>query len=217
MVLCGVGLGPSTPLFTLAIQNAVPRKDLGQATSASQFFRQIGASLGGALLGAIMGASLGGFLAANLPTGSSSMTAELIPGISEESIMQRGGTDVMEQTAAAYIELYLQVEGAIAKGDQSALKDLAQHPLMPVDLQTVLATEEMAMLDLPAIDSGLQQAAKERGEHIQEIVREGFSQAITGIYRITLIMVALSILVTLFVPEIPLRRTNDPAPMEGIG
>ncbi|MCA1791246.1 MAG: MFS transporter, partial [Thioalkalivibrio sp.] len=50
-VLCGVGAGPTMPLFTLAIQNAVDVRMVGQATSASQFFRQIGATVGAAIMG----------------------------------------------------------------------------------------------------------------------------------------------------------------------
>jgi EmrB/QacA subfamily drug resistance transporter len=38
MLICGLGLGPSMPLYTLAIQNAVPLQLIGQATSAGQFF-----------------------------------------------------------------------------------------------------------------------------------------------------------------------------------
>jgi hypothetical protein len=72
MVLCGLGIGPSLPLYTLAIQNAVDVRMLGQATSASQFFRQIGGACGAAVMGAVMALglmrSLGGDLAA-IPTG----------------------------------------------------------------------------------------------------------------------------------------------------
>ncbi len=58
MVICGLGVGPSLPLFTLAIQNAVDVRRLGQATSASQFFRQIGGSIGAAALGAVLAVTL---------------------------------------------------------------------------------------------------------------------------------------------------------------
>ena len=54
MVICGLGLGPSFPLYTLAIQNAVDFRKIGQATSASQFFRQIGGTVGAALMGAVL-------------------------------------------------------------------------------------------------------------------------------------------------------------------
>jgi len=58
MVVCGLGIGPSMPLYTLAIQNAVDVRKLGQATSASQFFRQIGGAVGAALMGAVMALGL---------------------------------------------------------------------------------------------------------------------------------------------------------------
>ncbi len=58
MVVCGLGIGPSMPLYTLAIQNAVDVRKLGQATSASQFFRQIGGAVGAAVMGAVMALGL---------------------------------------------------------------------------------------------------------------------------------------------------------------
>jgi hypothetical protein len=50
----GVGLGPSMSTFNIAIQNAVPRSHMGVATSASQFFRQIGGTVGIAVFGAVL-------------------------------------------------------------------------------------------------------------------------------------------------------------------
>jgi MFS family permease len=54
MVLIGTGLGPSQGLFTIAIQNAVEPRQIGVATSASQFSRQIGSTIGIALFGALL-------------------------------------------------------------------------------------------------------------------------------------------------------------------
>ena len=53
-LLLGVGLGPSMSTFNIVIQNAVGRAQMGVATSASQFFRQIGGTVGIALFGAIL-------------------------------------------------------------------------------------------------------------------------------------------------------------------
>jgi EmrB/QacA subfamily drug resistance transporter len=58
MVVAGLGIGPGLPLYTLAIQNAVDVRRLGQATSASQFFRQIGGAVGTALMGAVLATTL---------------------------------------------------------------------------------------------------------------------------------------------------------------
>ncbi len=53
MILLGLGLGPSVPLYTLAIQNAVPTRSIGVATAAATFFRQIGSTMGVTLLGVV--------------------------------------------------------------------------------------------------------------------------------------------------------------------
>ena len=58
MVLLGIGLGPSIPLFTLAIQTAVPMQQIGVATAAATFFRQMGTTIGIAIIGTIFASSL---------------------------------------------------------------------------------------------------------------------------------------------------------------
>ncbi len=59
IVIGGVGLGVTFPLFTIAVQNALPPNLLGVATSSIQFFRFIGGSVGAALLGTVMINSFG--------------------------------------------------------------------------------------------------------------------------------------------------------------
>jgi EmrB/QacA subfamily drug resistance transporter len=54
VTLLGVGLGPAQSVFNLASQNAVPRSQLGVATSAGQFFRQVGSTVGVAVFGAVL-------------------------------------------------------------------------------------------------------------------------------------------------------------------
>ena len=54
MVVLGAGIGSFMQVMTLAVQNAVPRGELGVATATATFFRTMGSSLGGALFGAIL-------------------------------------------------------------------------------------------------------------------------------------------------------------------
>jgi EmrB/QacA subfamily drug resistance transporter len=63
MVVLGLGIGCVMQVLVVAIQNAVPRSQLGTATSSSTFFRSIGGSFGIAIFGAIFNNRL----AANLP------------------------------------------------------------------------------------------------------------------------------------------------------
>jgi hypothetical protein len=54
MVLFGVGLGFNFQPLTLAVQNAVPPREIGVATSSATFTRQIGGTLGTAIFLSIL-------------------------------------------------------------------------------------------------------------------------------------------------------------------
>jgi EmrB/QacA subfamily drug resistance transporter len=54
MVVLGLGLGAVMQTYILIVQNAVPREDLGIATSITQLTRSIGATLGPAIFGTVM-------------------------------------------------------------------------------------------------------------------------------------------------------------------
>jgi MFS family permease len=58
-VLLGFGLGLLMQNLVLVVQNAVPSRDLGAATSAGQFSRQIGGTIGVSVMGAILASGLG--------------------------------------------------------------------------------------------------------------------------------------------------------------
>ena len=63
MFVLGAGIGGVMQVLVVAVQNAVPRSQLGTATSSSAFFRSIGGSFGVAVFGAVFNNRL----AANLP------------------------------------------------------------------------------------------------------------------------------------------------------
>ncbi len=58
MIVLGFGMGLFLQIMTVAVQNAVMRKDLGTATSLVTFARSIGSALGAALFGAVLVARL---------------------------------------------------------------------------------------------------------------------------------------------------------------
>ena len=57
MFIVGLGVGPTFSVFTIVIQNAVPFRQLGVATSNLTFFRQIGGTVALALVGTIFGST----------------------------------------------------------------------------------------------------------------------------------------------------------------
>ncbi|MEU8529255.1 MFS transporter [Streptomyces sp. NPDC048629] len=65
----GVGIGLVMPVLILAVQNSVPPADLGAATSAHNYFRQIGGSVGAAVFGTLFAHRLDGALSERLADG----------------------------------------------------------------------------------------------------------------------------------------------------
>jgi len=65
----GAGLGTSLHTYMLVVQNAVRRSDLGVASGAVQFARNVGSTLGVALVGTIMNSALRRTLPRHLPAG----------------------------------------------------------------------------------------------------------------------------------------------------
>ena len=58
LALMGVGLGLSSQILVLIVQNAFPSRQVGTATAATTYFRQIGASLGSAVVGTLFASRL---------------------------------------------------------------------------------------------------------------------------------------------------------------
>ncbi len=68
MAVLGAGIGMVMPVLILAVQNSVRPADLGTATSANNYFRQIGGSVGAAIFGTLFADRLAAALAERLPT-----------------------------------------------------------------------------------------------------------------------------------------------------
>ncbi|MFC7845021.1 MFS transporter [Streptomyces sp. NPDC057382] len=69
MAVLGAGFGLVMPVLVLAVQNSVRPADLGTATSAGNYFRQIGGSVGAAVFGTLFADRLADALAEQLPAG----------------------------------------------------------------------------------------------------------------------------------------------------
>ena len=58
MVVLGLGLGATMPVFNLVVQSAFTREKLGEVTASVQLARSIGGTVGTAILGGVMNAGL---------------------------------------------------------------------------------------------------------------------------------------------------------------
>ncbi|KND24385.1 MFS transporter [Streptomyces acidiscabies] len=67
MAVLGAGIGLAMPVLVLAVQNSVRPADLGTATSANNYFRQIGGSVGAAIFGTLFANRLADALRERVP------------------------------------------------------------------------------------------------------------------------------------------------------
>ncbi|MYT09509.1 MULTISPECIES: MFS transporter [Streptomyces] len=86
MAVLGTGIGMVMPVLVLAVQNSVRPADLGTATSANNYFRQIGGSVGAAVFGTLFAHRLADSLQQRLPTveglpDPESLTPQLVHGL----------------------------------------------------------------------------------------------------------------------------------------
>jgi MFS family permease len=63
LVIVGLGIGTTFPLYLTAVQVALPRQYLGVASSQIQFWRNLGGTVGSAILGAVLANRLPSYLA----------------------------------------------------------------------------------------------------------------------------------------------------------
>ena len=68
MALMGLGLGQCMQTLVLAVQNAVPPRDMGVATASATFFRQMGGTLGTAVFLSIVFSTVGDRIAEQIRT-----------------------------------------------------------------------------------------------------------------------------------------------------
>lgn len=94
MLLIGMGIGSAMQTYTIVVQSAVPHRDLGVATSALQFFRNVGSTVGIALLGTMMTSNLREQLPRHLPADTSPEVATL----TEALISEQGITALFDPT-----------------------------------------------------------------------------------------------------------------------
>jgi EmrB/QacA subfamily drug resistance transporter len=128
IIITGIGLGITMPLYTIAVQNAVPYNVLGVATSSTAFFRSIGGSVGLAVLGSVMNNRFALELVNKLPdTVKSMIPAEQLDALAKnpQALMnpdaQAQLQGLFSQTGAQASELLTQVLQALREALGSAL------------------------------------------------------------------------------------------------
>jgi hypothetical protein len=277
------------PLFPLAIQNSVQRRQIGQATSASQFFRQIGATVGVAIMGTVLATTLATSFAASMPSSVRGAFSGASTQKMQQTFMSGDGGNPTQQIQTAFAQQYTLMERYFKTGDKQALADLESNPYLPAEykqqlkagtpmeavqkqfdaqyqaiaaaahsgnvagLRAVLAGSKLpeqaqgALVGIvargggPALDgflaqlkSQFDQQAKTVGEaattsalaqiktqldkqatqvatQVSNGIKTSFADAITKIYFYLIFIAIVGLIISAFVPQIPLRKTLEHA------
>ena len=213
MIVVGLGVGPSLPLYTLAIQNAVDVRKVGQATSASQFFRQIGGTVGAAIMGTVLAGSLAGAFG-GVADGAGAPTFPLDAGMIESL---QSGADPAQLIRQSFDAQAATLAAAIQSDDPEALQlALQESPVPEAAHPFILAGAARARGDADATDAFLAQLrgrfdvqAEELSDTVTQALKSGTTEAIQTIYGSLLYVVVVGMLATLFIPALELRTTND--------
>jgi EmrB/QacA subfamily drug resistance transporter len=221
MIIIGLGLGASGALYSLAVQNALPSEKTGVATASVNFFQQLGGTVGLAVIGTIFASSLTTGLQTNMAQAMNSLPVELKAQLASQP-SPSGNPDFtaikkeIEQASCAQEE---QLINALRNNDTTSAQSLLNNPQTPAELKPILqaittqkasATARESMLTRVLEPLGQRRTAALEGiTSLERATKQAFAQAISGIYRISSLIILLGFLITLFMPEIPLRKTTQ--------
>lgn len=158
MVLLGLGLGPSIPLYTIAIQNAVPPQQLGVTTSMVTFFRQMGSTVGIAIVGSLFATTLSTEVTTRIADATKGLPPELVQRFSTPAPSEEGGPLQRFDSEALKAKVNAQLEGALSVATRALDGEMIARQLVLVS---------------PLADEKLKAAAEAGG--IRELVRARFT------------------------------------------
>jgi hypothetical protein len=139
IVITGFGLGITMPLYTIAVQNAVPYNVLGVATSSTAFFRSIGGSVGLAIFGSVMNNTFASEFTSRLP----SVVKAMVPAQQLEALAhnpqalvsptaQSQLQEIIEKMVPQGAEIFQQVLQVLRQSLDSALSQVFWFALLAV-------------------------------------------------------------------------------------
>jgi EmrB/QacA subfamily drug resistance transporter len=175
MFLIGLGLGQMMQTLTLASQNAVAPNQMGVATGASTFFRQIGGTLGVAVLLSVLFAALPANIVnatADKATLSSALDAALTPEVAHapgnKAIMKQLWTPIVTpietqiqgQLTAATTKAKAAAVAAVTKQVTDAVNAQVAAGVIPADAAASIIDQQVAAATPAAESAALAAVAK---------------------------------------------------------
>ena len=206
MLLIGLGLGQLMQTLTIASQNSVGLRDMGVATSASTFFRQIGGTLGTAVLLSLLFT----LFPANLTTAfkddatlSAALNAALDPAVAN-------APENKQIMALAYDKQVAQIKANIPPGTDLS-NDQARAAVVDQVMAQIKANPSGSASSANAAGGGaLDDTSFLKGANpaLAKPFLQGFSASAVAVYWVALIVVLIAFVLSLFFKTPPLRSKS---------
>lgn len=178
MLLVGLGLGQLMQTLTIASQNAVGSRDMGVATSASTFFRQVGGTLGVAVIFSVVFSVVGGLIKASFDDKSiatKAFAAAVDPAVRADP------------SNAGILKIYDPIVKAIQSGQKPSLSG-SGSVTASLDGNTSFLTHANHALAAPFLN--------------------GFSDAMVRGFWVSLAVVLIAFILSFFLKATPLRQKS---------
>lgn len=229
MLLIGLGLGQLMQTLTIASQNSVGLKDMGVATSASTFFRQIGGTLGTAVLLSLLFTVMPGNVQTSLtdkPTLTNALDAALTPSVASAPENKQ----IMD---TIYNRIVTPLEAGAQKGahDAAVAQLVAQGvpadiaatkvPAAPIDFSNADQRSQVVDQAVPTLQAELKKNSSAGGASLDDTsflngadkrlskpFLIGFNQSAIEVYWVALIVVLIAFVLTWFFKTPPLRAKS---------
>jgi MFS family permease len=191
MALAGLGLGVFFSLLTLAVQNAVPRTQLGVGTSATRYMQQVGGTLGVAVVGTVVNNTIASDIMSHLPAGAQQLTAQgLTYATNPQVLVSPVYHNFVVQTAEHYAE-------------QAALAAAQAQGVIPIGPGgTAVKTAIAQQADASAL-----QLLNEIFTALKHSLTLGIEHGLT----VVLFTAAGMLVLAMFLKDVPLRTSHAPA------
>ncbi len=194
MVLVGIGLGPSIPLFNLHIQMAVPPPQIGAATSLATLSRSLGSTLGIAIFGNLFGLSLAHNVEQNLREATAGAPAAVVAQLAAAAAPQNESPAVGGDGEGVVVGS-VPDEAAIVAALHASFE--AQRAKLQGGSAEVNAARQ-ALIDAEAV-------AVDVAHKVTLGFKQAFADAVARIYAIAIIFAVLGLVLAIALKELPLR------------
>jgi uncharacterized SAM-dependent methyltransferase len=136
-------------------------------------------------------------------------------------VSAEGLDQVQAGVASAFDRQYQAIAAAVRSGDAAKVRQVVAASPMPAAAKAMVtlgATQAMRSQQaetafLTQLHDQFQQQAKAVAADVTASIRKAFATAVTRVYRSLVVVVVLGFLVTLFIPVLTLRSSNDHAPV----